>query len=134
MACWNELVQLADLDVGELHSLAVAVCESLPGAELTQPFGPDADVYKVGDKMFALLSEMNRTPGINLKIPPEDGEALRSVSYIEAGYHMNKKHWITVSFVEATEPGLLTELIEDSYELVRSALPRNARLALDGDR
>ncbi len=124
---------MADADPERLHDLAVEVCESLPGVELTHPFGPAADVYKVGGKIFALLSEMSGSSGINLKIPPEDGEALRAIDYIDAGYHMNKKHWITVGLVQSVEPDLLTELIEDSYELVRSSLPKRIRLALGAE-
>lgn len=105
----------------------------MPGAQLSQPFGPDTDVYKVGSKIFALLSDMSGSPGINVKIPPEDGEALRAIEYIRAGYHMNKHHWITVGFVASTDPELLTELIEDSYALVRSSLPKRVRTALDAD-
>ena len=115
----------------ELNELTVAVCESMPGAEETHPFGPEATVYKVAGKMFALISSGSGSLGVNLKIPPEDGEALRQVEGITAGWHMNKKHWVTVDFAEAVEPGLLTELIEDSYEIVRSALPKKTRLALD---
>ena len=115
----------------ELNDLTVAVCESMPGAEETHPFGPESTVYKVAGKMFALISAGNGSLGVNLKIPPEDGEALRQVEGITAGWHMNKKHWITVDFVEALDPALLTELIEDSYEIVRSALPKKTRLALD---
>ncbi len=114
----------------ELHELAIAVCESMPGAEETHPFGPEPTVYKVAGKMYALIGTGPGVLGMNLKIPPEDGDGLRQMEGITPGWHMNKKHWITVDFIDAVEPSLLTELIEDSYEIVRSALPKKIRLAL----
>ncbi len=124
---------MSDFDPTELTQLALAVCESMPGATEDHPFGPEPTVFKVADKMFALISDMSGTPGINLKIPPEDSEALCQIDGISPGYHMNKKHWITVSFTAATDPGLLSELIEDSYVLVRSKLTKKVRLTLDAD-
>ncbi len=121
----------SDFDPSALIEMVTAVCQSMPGAMEDHPFGPDPTVYKVGGKLFALIGLSGIGAGVNLKIPPEDSAALCQIDGIEPGYHMNKKHWITVYFQEATDGELLTELIEDSYAVVRSSLTRTARLALD---
>lgn len=121
----------SDFDPSALIEMVTAVCQSMPGAREDHPFGPAPTVYKVGGKMFALIGLSGIGPGVNLKIPPEDSEALCQIDGIESGYHMNKRHWITVYFRESTDWELLTELIEDSYALVRTNLTRKTRLALD---
>ena len=69
-----------------------------PSVELDYPFGPDSAVYKVRGKMFMMAFELRGTPSLNLKIDPLDGEVLRDAyTEISPGYHMNKKHWITVT-------------------------------------
>lgn len=70
---------------------------TLPEAELDYPFGADVMVFKVLGKMFALIIVNDGVVDINLKGAPADNEALTSMfSAIKPGYHMNKKHWITV--------------------------------------
>jgi predicted DNA-binding protein (MmcQ/YjbR family) len=107
-------------------------CADLPHAELDYPFGPQTGVYKVAGKMFALFNAEADVPYLNLKVDPPDGEALRLAHpYIRGGYHMNKKHWVTVDFTDEMELGLLDGLIEDSYSLIVSKLPKKTRLSLD---
>ncbi len=96
------------------------------------PFGPDTLVYKVGGKMFATLSEGETGPRMNLKCPPERAIALREeYEAIVPGYHMNKKHWNTLSLDGRIPKALVMELIEVSYSLVRAGLTKSARAALD---
>ena len=66
------------------------------GSEGSYPFGPEALVFKVGGKMFALVSQGEETPRVTLKCAPADGEVLvNEYESIIPGYYMNKKHWIT---------------------------------------
>jgi predicted DNA-binding protein (MmcQ/YjbR family) len=54
-----------------------------------------------------------------LKADPEDSNVLRqSHRDITPGYHMNKKHWITLEPGETVDKGLVRELVTDSYRLV----------------
>jgi predicted DNA-binding protein (MmcQ/YjbR family) len=105
-----------------------AWCAELPGAVLEFPFGPVPAVYKVAGKIFALLS-LSEVPGrISVKVDPDDGVALRmQYDCVIEGYHLNKRHWVTVSFVEEIEPKVVRELIIDSYSIVRESLPRKVR-------
>jgi predicted DNA-binding protein (MmcQ/YjbR family) len=110
---------------------AGAWCAALPGAVLEFPFGPVPAVYKVAGKIFALLS-LNEVPGrISVKVDPDDGVALRSqYDCVIEGYHLNKRHWVTVSFVAEITPKVVRELIVDSYSIVRQSLARRVRESL----
>ena len=102
-------------------------CLSKNGAEETFPFNPSTLVFKVGGKMFALFDIDNFT-GINLKCDPERSIELReSHSGIIPAFHMNKKHWNTVKVNEDVSQDLLVELINHSYDLVYSSLPKKLR-------
>ncbi|MFJ3978390.1 MmcQ/YjbR family DNA-binding protein [Streptomyces sp. NPDC090021] len=95
------------------------------------PFTPETSVFKVKGKMFA-LSTLDAEPlKINLKCEPELAVRLREEhEAIAPGYHMNKRHWNTVT-VGGIPDAMLRELVEDSYDLVVAGLPRAERLKLD---
>lgn len=99
----------------------------LPAVGMEMPFGPGAEVAKVLGKMFLLLTEVKGEPVVVLKAEPRDAEALRSTHpEITPGYHMNKRHWITLH-PGALEAGFVRELATDSYLLVVETLPRARR-------
>ena len=101
---------------------------TLPEAELDYPFGADVMVFKVLGKMFGLIIVNDGVVDINLKGAPADNEALTSMfTAIKPGYHMNKKHWITVSVTEEIEDGMLKGLIDRSFELVVAKLKKADR-------
>ena len=95
------------------------LCLRLPGAEETFPFGPEASVFKVGGKMFAVVG-LDATPlRVTLKCEPELSVDLRGTyEEIVPGYHANKKHWITVDLTGSLDDELVRELVEGSYDLV----------------
>ena len=104
-----------------------------PGAVEEYPFEPDTLVPKVGGKMFALLYEEDGIARISLKCGPEYGELLRATHpSIIPGYHLNKRHWITVSADGSVPDDLMRDLIDESYDLVVKGLPRAARDGLRG--
>nr|WP_297309277.1 MmcQ/YjbR family DNA-binding protein [uncultured Flavobacterium sp.] len=106
-------------------------CLNLKGTTEHFPFDEDTLAFKVGGKMYALasLSEWeNGTPKVNLKCDPDRAVELReSYSGIEAGYHMNKKHWNTVKIHEDVPMVLLHELIQHSYDLVFKSLSKKVQ-------
>ncbi|KJL49444.1 hypothetical protein RS84_00156 [Microbacterium hydrocarbonoxydans] len=115
------------MDAEHLISLAAQRAEELPGATRENPFGPDWDVYKVRGRVF-LLIPLDRTGRVTLKSHPDDSVALRETfADISPGYHMNKKHWITLTPGPSLEAGLVTELVTESYLLVVEKLPRAIR-------
>ncbi|MFJ1731929.1 MmcQ/YjbR family DNA-binding protein [Streptomyces sp. NPDC088254] len=110
-----------------------AFCLSFEAVTEDFPFRPEISVFKVLGKMFALSWIDARPLKVNLKCDPEDAVRLRAdhPDLIAPGYHMNKRHWNTVT-VDGALPGqLVRELIEDSYDLVVAGLPRAERLRLD---
>lgn len=99
-------------------------CLQLNGVSEEQPFGPDAAVYKVMGKMFALLS-LSDNRRISLKNTPEKNIDLRAkYDYIEGAWHMNKKHWSMINLDFVCENNLVHQLIKDSYDLVVNKLPK----------
>ena len=108
-----------------------AFCLDFNAATEEFPFTPETSVFKVRGKMFA-LSALDAEPlRINLKCDPDEAVRLREEhSAIAPGYHMNKRHWNTVTVGELPER-MVRELIEDSYDLVVAGLPRAERLRLD---
>lgn len=106
-------------------------CEAKPGSVLEYPFGPEAAVFKVHGKMFALVAMEGPPDYVTVKADPEVGEGLRSQhEFIREGYYMNKRHWVTVDIEPQTPARLVEELIDDSYDLVVSKLPKRVQAEL----
>jgi predicted DNA-binding protein (MmcQ/YjbR family) len=96
------------------------------------PFDFVTPVFKVGGKIFALISvhEKDRL-SINLKNTPEDNILLReSYKEIIPGYHMNKAHWNTIYLDRALEEKLIKRLIDDSYNIVYKSLTKKIKIEL----
>ena len=82
-------------------------------------------MWKVCGKVFMLQAEVTGDPIVILKAAPADGEALRSAHpEITPGYHMNKKHWITVNPGGTVDAELLDDLVTESFLLVVEGLPK----------
>jgi predicted DNA-binding protein (MmcQ/YjbR family) len=106
-------------------------CLSFTGAEETFPFGPETSVFKVGGKMFALSQLAAESLRVSVKCEPQLAEALREAHRaVIPGYHLNKRHWNTVIIDGSMPDEAIREMIEDSYDLVVSKLPRARRRAL----
>lgn len=89
------------------------------GARLDYPFGEGVAVYKVGDKMFALIKEGSNPVQISLKCDPQLAQTLREkYESVLPGYHLNKKHWNTVIMSGQLTWEEVQDLIRHSYLLV----------------
>lgn len=120
--------QHAPLLGASLQERAAERTQELPGVELTHPFGPDWDVFTVRDRVFMLQTAVADEPVVILKSAPEDARALRTAfADITPGYHMNKRHWITLHPRGGLEPSFVDELVTESYLLVVEKLPRARR-------
>jgi predicted DNA-binding protein (MmcQ/YjbR family) len=96
-----------------------AICASQPGAAETYPFGERTAVYKVGGKMFALVPLDADPPRVSLKCDPEWSEVLRNAyDAVQPGYHLNKRHWNTITIDGTIGDDEVAELIAHSYALV----------------
>jgi predicted DNA-binding protein (MmcQ/YjbR family) len=86
---------------------------------LDYPFGKDVAVYKVGDKMFALITEGKDPVQLSLKCDPILAVHLREkYESVMAGYHLNKKHWNTLVLTGQLSWEDVQDLIRLSYRLV----------------
>ena len=103
-------------------------CLSMPGAEETFPFEPGCSVFKAPNgKMFAVSVTTSDPLDISVKCDPALGEVLRrDHEAVTEGYHLNKRHWITVALNRDVPDERVRELVQDSYDLVAPA-PRRSR-------
>ena len=103
-------------------------CLEQNGAIEDFPFTAEHSVFKVAGKMFAISALAREPLEVSVKCEPELAIELRS-SYpaIRPGYHLNKRHWNTVTVDGSLSDQLVRDLIEDSYDLVVSALPKRLR-------
>jgi predicted DNA-binding protein (MmcQ/YjbR family) len=106
-------------------------CLSFLGSEEEFPFGPETSVFKVAGKIFA-LSRLAESPArVSLKCDPVLAEQLRAAHpAVLPGYHLNKRHWNTVIIDGSVPDTMIADMVEDSYDLVVSKLPRARRQAL----
>lgn len=106
-------------------------CLAFPGSEETFPFGPETSVFKVAGKMFAVSRLDHRPLQVSLKCEPLLAEQLREAHpAVLPGYHLNKRHWNTVIIDGSLADEMITNMIEDSYDLVVSKLPSARRREL----
>jgi predicted DNA-binding protein (MmcQ/YjbR family) len=108
------------------------LCLSFPGSEETFPFGAENSVFKVAGKVFALSRLQGEPPlRVSLKCEPGLAEQLRKAhAAIAPGYHLNKRHWNTVTLDGSLPESTIRDMVEDSYDLIVSALPSARRRAL----
>ncbi len=116
----------------DLETLRQTLLEK-PGAVEETPFGPEALVYKVGGKMFALIGWVNAPLTITLKCDPDEALFLRELfSAVKPGYYMNKQHWNTVTLDGSVPADDVRYMIDQSYRLVYQKLPARTRAAIEG--
>ena len=105
-------------------------CLKKKGVTEEFPFDQNTLVYKVMGKMFT-LTDITSFNSVNLKCDPEIAVELREeYDYVRPGFHMNKKHWNTIDITWQLEDVLLSQWIDDSYNLVVQTLPKKAKETL----
>ncbi len=99
-------------------------CTSLNGTTNDFPFDQNTLVFRIKNKIFALINVENAN-SINLKCDPEKAIELREChTSIIPGFHMNKKHWNTVYLNQDLDDAMIRDLIQHSYEIVVKSLPK----------
>lgn len=100
------------------------VTEELPFDEITL-------VYKVMGKMFALAGGSDDGT-VNLKGDPDELlERRAQFEDVQPGYHMNKKHWVTVPLDGTVPRKTLLAWVDDSYNIIVASLPKKVRAELE---
>jgi predicted DNA-binding protein (MmcQ/YjbR family) len=101
------------------HKTVETYILGMPNAVLEYPFGKETAVYKVHDKMFALIKEGSDPVRLSLKCDPQLSIVLREkYESVMPGYHLNKKHWNTIVLSGQLEWSEIQDLIRHSYQLV----------------
>lgn len=119
------------MDGLEIQKIALKLALALPETSLSHPFGDGCDVVKVMDKVCLLSTQYQQQPLVNLKCDPIYAEELKALyPSIRAGYHMNKKHWISVYAGEKIDALLIEDLVKDSYALVVKKLGKVERMRI----
>lgn len=117
-----------------MHGEILTHCFSKIGATEDYPFGPEPLVMKVGGKMFALISKSGeeQISSISLKCDPMIAANLREQhAAVQPGYHLNKKHWNTVTVDGSLTISDLQDMIDHSYDLVYNSLPKRMRVSIE---
>jgi predicted DNA-binding protein (MmcQ/YjbR family) len=98
------------------------------------PFGPQAMVFRVAGKIFAIMPWEENPISISLKCDPDRAVELREQHpAITGAWHMDKKHWNGVKMDDSVDLDLVRELIDHSYDLIVASLPKKVREELDWD-
>jgi predicted DNA-binding protein (MmcQ/YjbR family) len=106
-------------------------CLSKKGVSESLPFNDTALVFKVADKMFALLDLSGEKRGLSLKCDPELALELREhYPEVTPAYHFNKKYWNGVNLQGNVGDDKLREWIDHSYQVVAAKLPKRIQLKL----
>ena len=114
------------------HKTVEAYILSMPNTELSYPFGEGVAVYKVEDKMFALIAEKTDPLRLSLKCDPALSKVLRAqYETVMEGYHLNKKHWNTIVLTGQLPWEEVQGLIRHSYDLVTGRPGASVNLTSD---
>ncbi len=104
-----------------------AICATMPGAEVSDPWGDGHDAWKVGGKMFACIGAT--TSGISVKTEGIGmAEMLISTGIGRKAPYFHRS-WILLPPDTAEDE--MRHRIRMSYDLIRSKLPGKVRATLD---
>lgn len=107
---------------------------SLPHTTERCPYGPDCLVLEIGGKQFCLLDLSGEWDFYNLKVDPDYSIALQDrFEGIRPGFHMNKRHWVSVDYHGDLPDSLQRDLIRHAYFQTAKGLPKKTLKALGID-
>ena len=106
------------------------VHEKMPFEKAASDYDRNLLVFCVKEKWFCFVN-VDAFDFCDLKCNPDEGEELRSrYEGVTPGYHMNKRHWISVYFHRDVPDSLIKELVRKSYDMVVASLPKKERAGL----
>jgi predicted DNA-binding protein (MmcQ/YjbR family) len=101
---------------------------ALPEVSHGRPFTPRLDVYKVAGKVFLIVTDDPDEQIITVKCEPEHARAqMRAHPSITPGRYLDKRHWITLGPGPGITERLVTDAVQDSYDLAVERLPHRDR-------
>lgn len=106
------------------------VHDKMPFDKATSEYDRNLLVFCVADKWFCFVN-IDVFDFCNLKCRPEQIEELRdNYEGIRPGYHMNKRHWVSVYFDSDVPDEMIKELVKQSYDIVVASLSKKEKEAL----
>lgn len=122
----------AEVSRSEQARACLALALELPDAKVDHPFGPQSDLLRVGGKIFAMIGKHPTVSAehwfVSLKVDPELVPGLLAAhDDVRPGWHLNKRHWVSVVLHPGLDQEMLEQLVEDAYDLVVSRLPVRLR-------
>lgn len=112
------------MNIEEIREAALA----LPHATERSPYGPDTLAFEIGGRHFALLDLSGQWEFYNLKIDPEYSLELQErYRSVRPGWHMNKRHWVSVDFNGDLPDSIQRELLRHAYFQTLKSLPKRLR-------
>jgi predicted DNA-binding protein (MmcQ/YjbR family) len=110
------------------HDELRAYCLRKPGSSADFPFDETTLTLRVMGKIFALTDIASQPVAVNLKCDPDWAIILRQTyDAVQPGYHMNKRHWNTVTLDGSIPIDEVNEMIDHSYRLVAKGLKKADR-------
>jgi predicted DNA-binding protein (MmcQ/YjbR family) len=111
-----------------LQDTARQAALALPDVSHGHPFTPGLDVYKVAGKVFLIVTDDPDEQIITVKCEPEHARAqVRGYVSIRPGRYLDKRHWISLGPGPGITKRLVTDAVEDSYDLAVERLPGRDR-------
>lgn len=95
-----------------------------PGAVEDHPWGET--VFKVGGKIFLFLG-CPPGKGVTVKAVPEDLDGLLQLPGVQRAAYIGRYGWVNVAVQDGPALDLALDLLDQSYEQVRSKLPKRER-------
>ena len=124
------------MDIEELRNYCLSfagVHDDFPFVKSTSDYDRDILVFYILDKWFCFVNAVARD-FCNVRCESERiPELLESYEGIGPGWHMNKKHWISVRFDSDVSESLLRELVRQSYELAKTHLTKKQQAELTAE-
>lgn len=107
------------------------ICLSFPHTTERCPYGPDVLCLEIGGKQFCLIDLTGEWDFYNIKVDPDYAIELRErYSGITPGFHMNKKHWISVKMNEDIPEQTHKDLLLHAYKQTIKGLPKKVQVRL----
>ena len=109
------------------------LCLSLPGATESIQWGGER-VFKVGGKMFAVISASRTADAMSFKASDESFHLLTTLPGLVPAPYLARAQWVKIAPLAALPDKELAAYLRRAYEIVAAALPKKAREALATNR
>jgi predicted DNA-binding protein (MmcQ/YjbR family) len=101
-------------------------CATLPGAEVSDPWGGGHDAWKVGGKMFASIGAV--TPGVAVKCADAETAEMLIAAGVGTKAPYFHRSWVLLPWGTPEEE--LRHRLTASYRIIRAGLPKKVQAAL----